>query len=131
MLNSRAMNVNILFISVLVFNFDNEGLMVTNIIIYGSLGYCYFHFINLGETARRIRIMREIYESPTGLTKTEIAKKYNAPEMVEKRLSRLINTGQLIEINGQLKLGKKTVLFMANILTTLKIIFLSKSSEFQ
>ena len=27
------------------------------------LGYCYFHFVNLGETARRVRIVRELWQS--------------------------------------------------------------------
>ena len=37
---------------------------VTNSIIYAALSYCYFNFVNLGETARRIRILRELNDAP-------------------------------------------------------------------
>ena len=51
---------------------DALGQILLNAVIYAALGYCYFHFINLGETARRIRIIRELYDAKTGLSPEEI-----------------------------------------------------------
>jgi hypothetical protein len=51
---------------------------LTNVVIYFALSYCYFHFVNLGETARRIRMLRELYASHEGLTVGEILDRYNA-----------------------------------------------------
>jgi len=100
-----------------------------NIIIYSSLGYCYFHFINLGETARRIRILRELYESNGGLTLDKILKRYNAEAMVELRLQRLISSGQIILKDGRLHVGKPVLSFISKIIILMKLILLGRKSE--
>ena len=69
---------------------------VVQLITYVSLCYCYFHFVNLGETARRIRILRELKDSNNGLDSDEILKRYNAKEIIQNRLTRLISSGQII-----------------------------------
>ncbi|MCP4989957.1 MAG: hypothetical protein GY928_29090 [Colwellia sp.] len=104
--------------------------LVVNIIIYSSLGYCYFHFINLGETARRIRILRELYDSGGGLTLEEILESYNAKRMIELRLQRLLNSGQVIMKDGMLFNGKPVMLFISKTIILLKLIILGKKSEF-
>jgi hypothetical protein len=101
-----------------------------NLIIYTSLGYCYFHFVNLGETARRIRILREIYDSESGLTQDEIVKRYNSREIIDRRLERLLDNGQVIRKNGRLYIGKPVVLLIAKIILFLKIFIIGKKSEF-
>jgi len=103
--------------------------LTVNIIIYSSLGYCYFHFINLGETARRIRILRELYESNGGLTLDKILKRYNAEAMVELRLQRLISSGQIILKDGRLHVGKPVLSFISKIIILMKLILLGRKSE--
>ena len=39
---------------------DRIAMFLVNLLIYASLSYCSFSFICLSETARRIRILREI-----------------------------------------------------------------------
>ncbi|MFH1492410.1 MAG: hypothetical protein ABIE81_03615 [Candidatus Omnitrophota bacterium] len=110
-----------------------EGLsdiFVINLIGYGCLGYCYFHFINLGETARRIRILRELYEAGDGLKLGELLNRYSAKEIFQKRTNRLINSGQIIFKDGKYYIGKPTVLWISKIIIALKIIILGKRSEF-
>ena len=104
--------------------------LTVNIIIYSSLGYCYFHFINLGETARRIRILRELYDSDGGLTLDVILKRYNAKKMVELRLQRLLSNGQVILKDGRLYNGKPVLLLMSKTILLMKLIILGKKSEF-
>ena len=96
-----------------------------------SLEYCYFNFINLGETARRIRILRELYDSKKGLSMAEILERYNAKNIVEKRLSRLINHGQIIDKNDKYYIGNPIMLLIARIIVTMKLILLGKKSEFE
>jgi len=96
--------------------------LMVNLVIYTFLGYCYFHFLNLGETARRVRILREIDESEEGLTMDEVLEKYNAKEIVHKRLKRLLKNSQIIEKNGRYYIGNPAVLIMARVLLLLKII---------
>ena len=105
-------------------------ILVANAIAYASLGYCYFHFINLGETARRIRILREIYDTKDGLSMEEILQRYNAKEIVEKRLSRLLNNGQVILKNGRYYIGNPIMLMINRIIVAMKLMLLGRRSEF-
>ena len=107
------------------------SILIANLIIYLSLEYCYFNFINLGETARRIRILRELYDSKKGLSMAEILERYNAKNIVEKRLSRLINHGQIIDKNDKYYIGNPIMLLIARIIVTMKLILLGKKSEFE
>jgi len=77
------------------------------------LGYCYFHFLNLGQTARRVRILRELVEAGGGLTRDELLKRYNAQEMIDQRLGRLLRGGQVVLRGGRYVIGKRAVLRMA------------------
>lgn len=101
----------------------------TNVIIYVLLGYCYFHFVGLSETARRIRMLMELYQSRDGLTLNEILSRYNAEEIVEKRLGRLISNGQLVCRDGKYFIGKPAVLFIAGAATLLKHLLLGRKRK--
>lgn len=107
----------------------NSGLLPA-LVTYGALGYCYFHFINLGETARRIRIVRELAEAgPAGLSAAELLARYNARMMVEARFARLLNNSQVVEKEGRYYVGKPAVLYMARILLFMKKALLGRTSE--
>lgn len=103
---------------------------ITNMIIYVFLGYCYFHFVGLSETARRIRMLIELYQSKGGLTLDEILSRYNAGEILEKRISRLISNGQLIFRDGKYFIGRPTVLLIAGAAALLKLLLFGKKHEF-
>lgn len=99
---------------------------VVHSMAYTALAYCYFHFINLGETARRIRILRELQNSDNGLSLEEILKRYNAKSIIDVRISRLINNGQIKLRNEKYYIDNPTVLYAAKFLAALKFIFLGK-----
>lgn len=101
-----------------------------NIITYSALGYCYFHFINLGETGRRIRILRELYDSKKGLSAAEILERYSAKDILEKRLHRLINNAQIICKDGRYYIGSPIMLLIAKIIVSMKLVVLGKRKEF-
>lgn len=105
--------------------------LATNITIYGALAYCYFHFLNLGETARRIRIVRELYDSPNGLSMEELLRNYNSKDMVNMRINRLLSNGQIIYKDGSYFIGKPIMLWMARIILLMKRILLGKTGNFK
>jgi hypothetical protein len=109
---------------------DFIAILFANLIAYSALGYCYFHFINLGETARRIRILREIYDSKDGLSMKEILERYNAKEITEKRINRLLNNKQILYRNERYFIGNPAVLLIAKIIVMMKLIIIGKESEF-
>ena len=107
-------------------------LLLLNILTYSALGYCYFHFINLGETARRIRIIREIYDAgEEGLSQQSILERYNARQIVDLRLQRLLSKGQIIEREGRYYIGTPVVLLMAQTLAFLKRVIIGKKMEYE
>lgn len=107
------------------------GIFIVNSLTYICLGYCYFHFINLGETARRIRLIRELYDAgKNGLTQNEILKRYNAKQIIEIRLGRLLNNHQIIHRNHKYFIGNQAMLLIAKILILMKLLLLNKDSEF-
>jgi hypothetical protein len=109
---------------------DFWGYYLANVIIYSFLGYGYYSFIGLGETARRSRILRELAKVSEGLSMEEILEKYNAKYMLDIRLSRLFKNGQVILKNGRYFINKPTVLYIAKLVLFMKQVTLGKGSEF-
>ncbi len=110
---------------------DNLPMIIANVIIYSSLGYCYFHFINLGITARRIRILRELYAADGGLSLDDLLKRYNAGDMINKRLDRLLGSGQIVCRDDKYHIGKPVMLLMSKTIVAMKLLILGKKSEFE
>ena len=73
-----------------------------NIATYVTFSYSYFHFVNMGQTARRIRILREIYEARGGISYDDLLRNYNAKIILDTRIERLIGKKQIIEKNNRL-----------------------------
>ena len=105
---------------------DIIGYMFVNVIAYTGFGYCYFHFINLGETARRIRILRELWEAQIGLSLSELLQRYNATEIIEHRLQRMMRNRQVIETDGRFYIGNRMMLYLAKAVLLMKQILLGK-----
>jgi hypothetical protein len=106
-----------------------DAKLLSNAMVYMLLSYCYFHFLNLGETARRIRILRELAEAPAGLTSGELLRRYNAQEILDRRISRLTKSGQIILRNKRYYIKGRAVLLMAKLVGFMKIAMLAKESE--
>jgi len=105
-------------------------LFCVNFIIYGCLSLCYFTFINMGETARRIRLLRELYDAPEGLTKEQLLSRYNAQEIVEVRLSRLLDNNQIVLRDGRFYVSSPAMLFISKTIVLIKLILSGKRGEF-
>ena len=109
---------------------EQGSLLLTNLIIYGALGYCYFHFANLGETARRIRLVRELDDSEGGLSMEHILERYNSRMIVDVRLGRLINNGQIYVKNERYFVRPSIMLTISRLIILMKQLILGKKSEF-
>lgn len=108
---------------------DACGIISTNLIIYSALSYCYFHFLALGETARRIRILRELSEADGGMSLEDILKRYNAKEIFDKRMARLLNNGQIELRQGRYHIASPSMLLITRTVLFFKqLIFSGKSA---
>lgn len=106
-------------------------LAVSNILIYFALGYCFFHFINLGETARRIRLLRELYDAPQGLTEEQILLRYNSEGIIKARLDRLLNNKQIILRGEKFYVPGSVMFIISGIIVFMKLMVMGKRSEFE
>lgn len=84
-------------------------------IVFNLIGYTYFHFYNMSETARRIRILYDIY-SKGSLKKSDIENIYHKSDMVEIRLERLLGLGQIKKIDGAYHLDGRVLYYCAVLL---------------
>lgn len=96
------------------------GSQLANLAIYFCFAYSYFHFNNMMETARRVRIAIEFYEARDGLTRNELFSRYGAGEIIDRRLARLMGSGQIHQVGSRYVLGNPSVLAMARIVRVLK-----------
>jgi hypothetical protein len=91
-------------------------------VTYVALSYCYFHFINMGETARRVRILAELRDSKEGLSEKEILERYNSKEIVEKRITRLVKNRQVVIRDNKYYIAAPVMLFASKIMLAFKFI---------
>jgi len=100
-----------LLLGVYLLNKDLSSLIYA-FIIYNSLAYSYFHFFNLSETARRIKILLEI-KHKKHIVIEELTKHYKPDFMVKTRLKRLIDLKQIKKQDNKYILIGKSMLVAA------------------
>lgn len=93
-------------------------LLVAWVLTYVCLAYCYiFGFFNVGESARRIRLLIELRAAgPRGLTLEEILAAYNAEMVTEARLQRLLAGRQVVQRGERYVIGRPDLLVVARVL---------------
>jgi len=136
---SVLIGLGIGFISVLLFQYlfastsdsllDLGFLCMANIIIYIGLSFCYFGVIGLG-LSLRIRIMDIINNSSLHPSYEYLSHKFNAPSLFERRIERLINGGQIREVNGKLYSVDSLFMRIAKLNAIIKKFLTGKKSEF-
>lgn len=99
MSNQRSLILTELFLNfplLVIIYFINKTpvSLIYGCIVYNSLGYSYFHFFNMSETARRIRILIEI-KLKKAVSFEDITENYNCDLMISNRLKRLVELGQI------------------------------------
>lgn len=77
-------------------------------------------FFNLGETARRIRMLREIQNAGGSLTLASLLEHYNGETILNVRLGRLVRSGQVVRTEAGYRIASPVVLLQAKIIWTLK-----------
>jgi putative flippase GtrA len=99
-------------------------------ISYVALAYSYFHFVNANIASLRIRILQEIIDSSGGLTEEGVLHCYNAEQILDNRIQRLVNSNQLVEKQGVYYLGpNRTFLKLFWFFEALKFVFLGRGNR--
>lgn len=90
----------------------NAGLLST------MFGYSYFHFFNMSETARRIRILVEYV---AGIPSSSSG--YDKDKIFGNRITRMGETGLIIESDGKLQAQNGPILWAAYVILTWRRMF--------
>lgn len=98
---------------------------------YVALSYCFFNFINLGQSSIRIRLYSEIATAPDGVSVEQMTREYNEDALLHARLQRLTESGDIVERDGRYFVGRRRLVPVAAIIFGLKAFILGKGSEFE
>jgi hypothetical protein len=93
-----------------------------NLTIYLSFSGTYFHWCNMGETARRIRLITELGASQDGMTRIELLARYSGKEIVDRRLERMVESQQLRQIGQRYQMDNGSFLVMARVVALFKLL---------
>ncbi len=93
-------------------------MLVFAFLVFNGIVYAYFHFFNMSETARRIRILLQIrWAGPSGLRIRELERQYSQKDMIEARLDRLVRMNQLsLAPDGRYRVAGNTLLWAGRIM---------------
>jgi hypothetical protein len=103
---------------------------LVNAPIYVALSYCYFNFVNLGQTSVRIRLYTEIAERPGGMSASDLVHIYDEKALMRARVDRLLESGDLVERDGRYHLGRRRLVPIASVIFYAKRLVLGRASEF-
>ncbi len=84
-------------------------------LVYTCIGYSYFHVFNLSETARRVRLLHEILKAGS-ISSEKLFSLYQTADIVNVRLKRLENMGQLHVLDGKYQIKGRALLFAAQMI---------------
>ena len=77
-------------------------LVLLAVLTYINACYTFFHLNNMGETARRVRLVTEILEAGGRMDLEQLRQRYSSEEAIELRLVRLAAMGQITRWDGMI-----------------------------
>ncbi|MES2191483.1 MAG: hypothetical protein V4454_15290 [Pseudomonadota bacterium] len=86
--------------------------LVYGVLAFNSVAYAYFHFFNLSETGRRIRMLLQLLEGEQ-IVVNDKPPSYSVEAMISQRLVRLLQMGQIVESGGRYRIESRFLLATA------------------
>ncbi|MFH1306019.1 MAG: hypothetical protein ABIH74_06435 [Candidatus Omnitrophota bacterium] len=81
--------------------YSSAVILVYVFLVYNAMAYSYCHVFNMGDTARRIRILHELDRAGGRIARDELDKRYGIRNMLDARLERLVSMRQITEHGGR------------------------------
>jgi len=72
----------------------------------GALAFGYFNFVNLNFTSLRVRMLRELADRDDGFSLGDLKARYDADAVLDLRLARLVEAGELRRDGEVYRLGR-------------------------
>ncbi len=75
--------------------------VLTALLTFGGLSYGYSNFINVNYSSLRLRILKEMVREGGETTLADLQSRYGSEAILDRRLTRLVEWGQLREVGGR------------------------------
>jgi hypothetical protein len=108
---------------------DLVALTVLEVLTYSALGWCYFHFVNLGVASLRIRVLEEIVEAGGSLAADALGRLYDDGVMAENRIRRLHAGGHIVLRNDRFHGGRAAFRGIARAFAVLRWLIIGRGSS--
>ena len=110
------MNIPMLFLTGLAMKFITDiSVYIYVAIVFNCIGYCYFHFFNMSETARRINILIGI-QTGRITREDDIMSYYSYDVSIRNRLDRLVDLGEVAEMEESVYILHRQTLYLVSML---------------
>ena len=97
---------------------------------YLALSFCFLAFLNLNITSLRIRMLRELLRRDAhGLKLEDINSLYSSAEMFDRRLDRLVRTGQIVRKENKWVIKSNKLIFFVTVSKWLRMLIFSTSDS--
>lgn len=108
---------------------DLVALTALEVLTYSALGWCYFHFVNLGVASLRIRVLEEIAEAGGSLSASDLGLLYDDVVMAENRIRRLHAGGHIVLRDDRFHNGRAFFRAIARTFVVLRWLIIGRSSS--
>jgi hypothetical protein len=105
--------------------------LIVCLLSFGGLNYCYSNFVNLNFTSLRIRLLKELLACGGSESLARIASQYGSEAILKRRLERLVEWGQLAQMNGKFTAKEGSFLRLARLFTVLKKLVLGRGFRYE
>lgn len=97
-------------------------------VVFNGVAYAYFHFFNMSETARRIRMLLQIRQAgASGLRIKELEREYSPQDMIDARLDRLVEMHQLVlDADGRYWVSGRVLLWAGRVMAVWRRVVLRR-----
>lgn len=93
---------------------DAAGMLAFAFVVFNGIAYSYFHFFNMSETARRIRMLIQIQQDGGEMRRENLIGTYTPENMVQVRLARLTQMHQISRSDdGRYRIASRFLLTVA------------------
>jgi hypothetical protein len=113
---------------------ERLGAVAYAIVVSGGIAFCYFNFFMMSETARRIRILVDVYVAERTEYEAmgynhKAREEYNAAAMIDVRIARLLAAHAIQEKDGKLFATSSPMLFASRLVHFWSQLLFGNSSD--
>ncbi len=105
--------------------------VLTAVLTFGGLSYGYSNFINVNYSSLRLRILKEMVRDGGQTTLADLQSRYGSEAILDRRLTRLVEWGQLRSSGGRFRAERGGFYRLALVFLFLKKLLLGRGFRYE